>query len=88
MATGENTFQAIRSICDAANTTDKVVTAVRELADANVADFGDYARQLQVLDIIRTLAEERLGANDIDWDADGALGAVVNLTTNVLKDRS
>lgn len=79
-----NTFSAIRTICLNAKTSDKVVTAILELAGPWVFDSQDYDAQLRCLDIIRDLAHARLGADDIDWDANGALNAIFNIADGVL----
>jgi hypothetical protein len=83
-----NTFSAIRTIALEADTTDKVVTAIAELAGPWVFNSQDYEAQLECLGIIRDLAHERLGADDIDWDADGALNAIYNLAKATLREDS
>ena len=79
-----NTFSAIRTICLEADTDDEMVTDIADLAGRWVFESTEYDKQLDVLRVIRDMASERLGANDIDWDADGALAAVLNMTTATL----
>lgn len=81
---GLNTFQAICGICQAADTPDQVVKDIATLAGRWVFDSVDYDAQMEVLRSIRDMAHGRLGANDIDWDASGALDAIHDITRNVL----
>jgi hypothetical protein len=81
-----NTFSAIRTICQEADTDDQMVADIAALAGRWVFESTEYEKQLDVLRVIRDMAHERLGANDIDWDADGALNAVYNLTRSTLRE--